>query len=106
MVIRQKKPNLQSYTYLLLISPLVLEPLVQTATGTSNSHQRTKPEVLLSVKIPLPTAPILEKFEATVMPLLSLVLANRKESTHLAATRDLLLPRLLSGELTVKEAAT
>jgi len=103
MVIRKNNKFLHSYIYLLLTSPLVLDPLVQTATGTSNSHQRTKPEVLLSVKIPIPTDEVLEKFEATIMPLLSMLLANRKEGTNLSEMRDLLLPRMLSGEFSLKE---
>jgi type I restriction enzyme, S subunit len=44
---------------------------------------------------------LLDHFEATVSPLLGRVLANIEESDTLAATRDLLLPRLMSGEIRV-----
>ena len=42
-------------------------------------------------------------FEKLVAPLLERVRANRAESRTLAQTRDLLLPRLMSGELRVAE---
>ena len=43
-------------------------------------------------------------FEKLVAPLLERVGANRAEARTLAQTRDLLLPRLMSGELRVAEA--
>jgi type I restriction enzyme S subunit len=43
-------------------------------------------------------------FEKLVAPLLERVRANRAESRTLAQTRDLLLPRLMSGELRVAGA--
>ena len=43
-------------------------------------------------------------FEEIVAPLFARILANIHESRTLAQTRDLLLPRLMSGELRVAEA--
>ena len=43
-------------------------------------------------------------FEDAVSPLLDRALANRSESRTLAHTRDLLLPRLMSGEIRVRDA--
>ena len=43
-------------------------------------------------------------FEQLVAPFLNRVRENRAESRTLARTRDLLLPRLMSGELRVAEA--
>ncbi|SHF47159.1 hypothetical protein SAMN05444279_1595, partial [Ruegeria intermedia] len=37
-------------------------------------------------------------------PMLERIIANERESRTLAQTRDLLLPRLMSGELRVAEA--
>lgn len=47
----------------------------------------------------------LEKFSALVAPLFSEILARQKQSALLSETRDTLLPKLLSGELSVTEAA-
>jgi type I restriction enzyme S subunit len=51
-----------------------------------------------------PGQTILDGFGSIVEPFLSRVIANSAESRTLAAARDLLLPRLMSGELRVKEA--
>lgn len=59
-----------------------------------------------SLSLPMPGLHVLSAFEATVSPLFDKILANVEESRTLAQTRDLLLPRLMSGELRVAEAET
>jgi type I restriction enzyme S subunit len=54
--------------------------------------------------IPIPPKSLVEKFEATVTPLLMLIEANIERIDSVAATRDALLPKLISGELRIKEA--
>lgn len=51
-----------------------------------------------------PGQAILDGFGSIVEPFLSRVIANSAESRTLAGTRDLLLPRLMSGELRVEDA--
>jgi type I restriction enzyme, S subunit len=51
-----------------------------------------------------PGPELAERFEETVAPLWSRSHHNLEESQTLAALRDLLLPKLLSGELNVREA--
>jgi type I restriction enzyme S subunit len=46
----------------------------------------------------------LEAFEKLVSPMFKRILKNCEESRTLAATRDTLLPKLISGELRVKDA--
>ena len=50
----------------------------------------------------IPTA--LTKAKSRIEPLLALQDANQAESRTLAATRDLLLPKLMSGEIRVRDA--
>jgi type I restriction enzyme S subunit len=45
------------------------------------------------------------RFEQVAQPLIKKALRNRHESRTLAALRDALLPKLLSGELRVPAAA-
>ena len=49
-----------------------------------------------------PRAEVVTAFESVVAPLLALLLASVNESSKLAATRDYLLPRLLSGDVQVE----
>ena len=52
-----------------------------------------------------PGASVLRAFDALARPLLDLMLANASESRTLALLRDSLLPKLISGEIRVGEAA-
>jgi type I restriction enzyme S subunit len=63
------------------------------------------PMHLRQISILRPPDAILESFEQVVQPLLRKSLHLRKESRTLATLRDTLLPKLLSGELSLKEAA-
>jgi type I restriction enzyme S subunit len=57
-----------------------------------------------AITSPMPTEALLEEFEEAAKPLLAKIKANVNESRTLAATRDLLLPKLMSGEISVREA--
>jgi type I restriction enzyme, S subunit len=48
-----------------------------------------------------PPQTVLRKFDGTVRPIMTRVLGNESESRTLAALRDTLLPKLLSGEVRV-----
>jgi type I restriction enzyme S subunit len=73
-------------------------------TGTSGSHQRVKPESLLGMEAVIPPQALIQRFTETVAPMLSRISQNISESRTLAALRDALLPKLLSGELRVPTA--
>jgi type I restriction enzyme S subunit len=51
-----------------------------------------------------PAAALLEAFARLTRPAMARVLAACNESRTLAALRDVLLPKLISGELRVKDA--
>lgn len=55
-------------------------------------------------KVVLPPSPALAAFERSVSPLFLRNLANIEESRTLTALRDTLLPKLISGELSVKSS--
>jgi type I restriction enzyme, S subunit len=73
-------------------------------TGTSGSHQRVKPESLLELDWVVPSEPVIERFTSLTIPLLKRISENLQESKTLTALRDTLLPKLISGELRVKDA--
>lgn len=54
----------------------------------------------------IPSEPVLLAFDAIAKPLYERIAKNERESRTLAQTRDLLLPRLMSGELRVFDAQT
>lgn len=57
-----------------------------------------------SIRLASPPAELTVAFDARVESLMKLILARLKENITLATTRDALLPKLLSGEIRVKDA--
>ena len=56
---------------------------------------------LTAAKVLIPPRPLLTAMTGTVSPLIDQLIANRTQSRTLATLRDSLLPKLLSGELSV-----
>jgi len=79
----------------------VFETLV---TGTSGSHQRVKSEGLLNMNALVPNRPVIDCFTGAVRPLLQKADHGREETATLVTLRDTLLPKLISGELRIKDA--
>lgn len=98
----RSREGLPFYLYCLLHE--VIDHLIHAAHGsvfdtiTTATFERT---FVLN-----PATPLKKRFEEQVKPLFRRILANIEESQTLAALRDALLPKLLSGELRVKEAET
>jgi len=52
----------------------------------------------------MPREKLVEKFNGLSQPLYDRIVTNKRDSRTLATTRDLLLPKLMSGEVRVKDA--
>lgn len=76
---------------------------VQTSNGTKMPRANTR--VLADYRCALAPSDISSRFEHTVGPMVELCATLQAGSHRLAASRDLLLPRLISGQLSVAEAA-
>lgn len=81
------------------------EKMASMVTGTSNSHQRVPPKVLMQAEVLLP-ANIAKLFENVTSPFLEKRRVNRKENQTLSEVRDLLLPKLMSGEIHLQGGET
>jgi type I restriction enzyme S subunit len=90
--------------YCLFSSPEFISRLQQLVTGTSNSHQRIKPDQVALMTSVVPTASIASAFEILMRPVFERVHENRQKVQTLSAIRDVLLPRLISGQLRLNEA--
>lgn len=101
VVINPISPENRWLSYCLLKENSFLERMSQIATGTSNSHQRVKPESIFEQKFILPPKDILEEFNKRISPLFGLILNLQRESQSLKKCRELLLPKLIAGEISV-----
>ncbi len=104
LVVIPKGNTAREYLYSLFSSHSFLETFSTLVTGTSSSHQRVRPEDLMSIDAIVPPERVATNFSDMVRPLLALVNHNLVQNSPLAAIRDTLLPKLLSGEIQVKNA--
>lgn len=95
----------KEFIYALFTSVNFLMNLQQLVTGTSNSHQRVKPDHVIGLELVIPSQGILAEFENAVKPLFERIGHNRQQAQTLAKLRDTLLPRLISGQLRLPDAA-
>lgn len=75
---------------------------VQTSNGTK--MPRANPGVLARYPVPVPPYDLLRRFNQSVLPGVELAASLQFANKKLAESRDLLLPRLVSGELSVSTA--
>lgn len=81
--------------------PEVSEWLQRRVAGTSGSHQRIPPRDLMEVAVP-DVRRLSAAARQTITGLGALCHARRTESARLSALRDALLPKLISGELSLR----
>ena len=103
IVLRPKPPLPEEYAYCLARSAEFREFAIQSMTGTSG-RQRVPAESLKHFRVAAPPRPIGEAFGRAVKPRFARASVAVRESRTLAAMRNALLPKLVSGELQVKNA--
>jgi type I restriction enzyme S subunit len=74
------------------------------AMGGSSVQKSMNAKVIVDVELVIPPTRVLNEFLEYVLPLRKRLVANVEQSTTLAAIRDALLPRLLSGKIRIKDA--
>ena len=100
IVMRAVPPVPPAYTYLLARDPVFRAHTIQSMTGTSG-RQRASTEALRPFPLPYPPQDTWSAFRLLIERLFTRIETNRKESRSLAAQRDVLLPKLVSGEVGV-----
>ncbi|MBZ9795738.1 restriction endonuclease subunit S [Mesorhizobium sp. ES1-4] len=103
IVLRAKPPVPPPYAYLLVRHDEFRDRAIRSMTGTSG-RQRAQPDSLASFMCADPSKEVLEAFGKIITPWFSMISANGGQNRTLAAARDLLLPKLMSGEIRLNEA--
>ncbi|EHY8552399.1 TPA: restriction endonuclease subunit S [Vibrio parahaemolyticus] len=101
VVWRTSSSGIKNYLYMVAQSPQFITYCTQAATGTSNSHKRVNPSVMMGFELPFNDDVAIslgEKLE----PMIKQKIINQRENTELAKLRDWLLPMLMNGQVTVK----
>lgn len=100
-VLRPRKSSFREIVYLAGTNPDNIERLAHLADGAA--YPAVRPDAVQSAQIIVAPDPIVEHFSQTVRPLLAKHAASNRESHALAATRDILLPKLISGDIRVTD---
>ena len=103
IVMRPMPPLPNEFAYCLARSARFREFAIQNMTGTSG-RQCIPAKALSQFLLPSPPEPIAARFGTVVQPLFARASEAVSESRTLAALRDALLPKLVSGEMRVSNA--
>lgn len=100
-IVRNLKPQVVStiFIYCLLTSSYFKEFIASRTEGSVIPHLYQKDFVTLDV--PLLSEKQLRYFNDTVTPLFDMYFANQRENLRLSEVRDVLLPKLMSGEINI-----
>ena len=91
------------FIYGLLASDDITDRLANMAGGTSTSHQRARPTEVMNMAVLCPPLELVQKYTDEIRPTLKLVDNLLQQVAILQQARDLLLPRLVSGELDLSQ---
>ena len=103
LVLQARQPFQRSYVYCLARAPFFRQQIESLVTGTSKSHQRAPAGAVLDLEAIIPSIPVIRAFDQQASVLLDRTVGYRRETITLAAQRDALLPKLVSGELRVTD---
>lgn len=102
-VLRPKDNESRELLYLAATSSENIERLSHLADG--GAYPAVRPEVVLASPIALPNSGLVTEFSGVVSPLIKIIEQNKRELASLASLRDLLLPKLISGEIRIGDVA-
>ena len=102
VVIASKATQWSAFVLLCVSSAEFVGYTDQSSTGTK--MPRTNWTTMGDYRMCLPAAPVARAFQKAVQPVLDQIVANVHESHTLAAQRDTLLPKLISGKVRLRDA--
>lgn len=94
------KEYFSEWVYLTFLSNI--DRLISLQTGGAQQHINKND--VLNFNVIYPTEKIIRIFSETVRPLFQKIVSNLQENKTLSDLRDALLPKLMSGEIRVKDA--
>ena len=104
IILRPKPPLPVEFGYYLARSDDLRMFAIHNMIGTTG-RQRVPASCFDYYQFAVPSAPIAQKFSKIVKPLMEKIRVNNQQSHTLSQIRDTLLPKLLSGEIRVDDAA-
>jgi type I restriction enzyme S subunit len=101
-VLRPKLPSHREIVYLSLTMPENIDRLSHLADG--GAYPAVRPEVIAATEVMIAPSSVTLHFSDMVAPLIDRMEANKRENSTLAKMRDILLPKLMSGEIRIPDS--
>ena len=101
-VLRPKTAEFTEFVYLATTSADSIDALAHLADGAA--YPAVRPDVVAATPVVRPDDKVLARFSSATGALLGRIAHGEKESRTLASLRDLLLPKLMSGEVCLRDA--
>ncbi|ULA68400.1 MAG: Type I restriction-modification system, specificity subunit S [Nitrospira sp.] len=101
-VLRPTKREYAEHVYLAASAPENIEHLAQLADGAA--YPAVRPEVVAATRVVKPDDKAIKGFADIVTTIMANIAANEAETSTLAALRDTLLPKLVSGALRIENS--
>jgi len=103
-VLTPKEQVYRDLVYIAATNSENIERLANLAGGHGGAYPAVKPSEVSDTEVVLPSKKMAEAFATAVSAIRNKIEFAKQESRTLAQTRDLLLPKLMSGEIRVHEA--
>jgi len=100
-VLRPRAAHYAEVVYLAATAPDNIDRLAHLADGAA--YPAVRPEVVAATPVVCPGDEVLARFSQAAGPALAKIAQNERASRTLAALRDALLPKLIRGEIRVKD---
>ncbi|MBF0850963.1 hypothetical protein HKD27_08520 [Gluconobacter sp. R75690] len=104
MVLLPQTRELREFIYCAVSAEPFRDLLKSMVTGTSKSHQRVQPSAVMTIDCVLTDRKLPLRFGNVVSSFFSRMEKNMIENQNLVQLRDLLLPKLMSGEIRIRAA--
>ena len=101
-VLRPKTSDVTAFIYFAVTRQEVIDLFAHLADGAA--YPAIRPDVVADHVVVIPPAKLLEVFESRVMPMLLSIGSRELMNSGLSDLRDSLLPKLLSGQITIPDA--
>jgi len=92
---------IKNFLYMVARDSSFISYCMKSATGTSNSHKRVNPDVMMKYKVAYNKDQIM-KFGNSINSIIRMVTKNKVEIKTLIELRDWLLPLLMNGQVKVR----
>lgn len=89
------------YIYQYLIQDIVIQHLQSIAEQSVSTYPSINASDITNLEINIPSNKAIEKYANVMNPIMKQITNNQSENLRLAQLRDTLLPKLMSGEITV-----